>query len=299
MNEQDMILKEKIEKREKFDTILAYILMVVLVGCIVLVLILKFTNKEDDAIIPDEYVPTYISLNEISNYFNNSEFVSEYVNAGARFNASVSGNSIVVSYIKDDVNFNLNMPIVGNELMITIDEDNKDIITDIYKEIGTIICVYYGNQERYCRNTLVTMGEDGNDGIKFNNTGNNSIVYIDTTKSYTVNTEILYDEVAIVDIDDTNYVLNMLDVKVHNITISTSEVDIKFSGSVDRTNDDTSNVGVVVKLYDDKGNILGENKHEYNNTNVLEDTGKYEIEFLFSDTLKLENIDKYSIEIVK
>ena len=38
VNEQEMIMKQKIEKRERFDIVLAYILIVVLVACIGIIL---------------------------------------------------------------------------------------------------------------------------------------------------------------------------------------------------------------------------------------------------------------------
>lgn len=299
MNEQDIMLKEKIEKREKFDTILAYILMVILLGCIVGILILKFTKKEENVVNPNEYVPNYISLTDIVNSLNRSELVNNYISEGASFNSSISGNSLVINYTKDEVDFDLNIPVVGNELMITMIDEYKDNITDIYKEIATTICVHYGNQENLCRNTLETMNEKGNDGIRFDNTANNNVIYIDTTKSYTVNTEIVYTEVVKVDLNETNYVLNMLDIKLYNINIINNETGIKFSGNIDRLSDDNSNISIAVKLFDNDNNVIAENKYDYNEENVLNETGLFEIEFLFGDTLKLENIVKYTIEIIK
>ena len=291
MNEQDIILREKIEKREKFDTILAYILLVILLGAIALVVILKLTRKEDNNIAtPEEYIPTYISLAEISNSLNNIVF-NDY-----SITSSLSGNSIVITYEEGN---NINIPMVGNELMVTIEQDNKNITTTIYKEIGSIICKYYGNEEKYCRNTIENMSEEGNDSIRIVNNDNNIVVYIDTTKSYTVNTEIVYNNVTEVAINETNYILNMLDVKISNITVVSTDDNIVFSSDVEKLNDSVYNFDIMVRIYDFDGNMLEENKYEYNETNVLEGIGTFEVEFLSSDTLNLEEIVKYSIEVIR
>lgn len=299
-NEHDLILEKKIEKREKFDTILAYILLVVLLGCILLVLYLKFFKEEKVENPPvDEYVPTYISLSEISNSLNNSTLANRYMNDGVNFESIVSGNSMTVSYVKDDTNINLEMPMVGDELMISIPTDNIDIVTDIYKEIANIICIYYGNEEKYCRNTLQNITDEGTDGIRFDNDENNNVVYITMTKSIPVFDEILYKEVTISDIKVTNYSLQLLDIKVFDIKISSSDVSVVFTGNLEKLNDDTSNVSVVVKLYDEGGNVLGENKYEFNEENPLGAIGSFEINFILSETLKLEDIVSYTIEIIK
>lgn len=289
-NEQEIILREKIEKREKLDTILAYILMIILLGCIVLVVVLKFTKKDEEEYISEEYVPNYISLNDISSSLN-----GVLLEENTTITSSVSGNSLFVSY----GDYSINIPMVGNELMVTIDEDNRDIVTSIYKEIASIICVYYGNEEKYCRNTLDNMSDDGNDGIRIVNGENNSVVYVDTTRSFTVNNEIIYNDVTMVAFNETKYVLNLLDIKLYNVTIVTSDNNIVFSGSVDRLTDDTTNVSIIIRLYDVDDNIIGENKYEYNEDNILDSTGMFEVEFLLNDVLKLEDINTYSIEIVK
>ena len=41
MNEQDLMIQEKIKKREKTDIMLAYILIVILLGCILFIVYLN------------------------------------------------------------------------------------------------------------------------------------------------------------------------------------------------------------------------------------------------------------------
>lgn len=299
MNEQDLILSQKIEKREKTDTIIAYILIAILVGCIALILILKFTRKEEPTNKPDEYTPNYISLNEISTSLNSSTLANRYMNDGIAFNSNVNDSNLNISYAKEDVNVNLNMAMVGSELKLTITEENKDIITDIYKEVASIICMYYGNEEKYCRNTLNSMTDKGVDGIRFVNNEDTNIVYITTTRSFAVSNEIVYNATTPVELNENNYIVNMLDTKISNINVATSDTNIVFNGNIERTNDDTSNISVIVKLYDQDNNVLGENKQEYNETNPLNGSSEFNIEFILSDTLKLENINKYSIETIK
>lgn len=298
--EQEMILKEKIEKRERFDTILAYILLGVLLVCIILVLWVKFFRNSDELDAPvDEYVPIYISLEEISTSLNNSTLASNYTSDGASFNSIVSGNAINVTYTKDDVNLNLNMPVVGSELMINIPDNDSDVTTEIYKEIGNIVCMYYDNPEKYCRYTLDNMTEDGLDGIRFDRNENNNTVYINITKSFTVVTEIVFNEVKVMDIMEYDYSLVLSDVKVSNLMIATSDVNVVFNGNITRLTDERNNLSVLVKLYDNDNNLLGENKYEYNEQNMLDSADSFNIEFILNDNLKLEDISKYSIEILR
>lgn len=176
-NDQEMILRQKIEKREKFDTILAYILLVVLLGCIGIVLGLKFFGGGDEDVPPvDEYTPSYISLGDIATSLNSSVLANRYMNDGASFATSVNGNALLVTYVKDGVNVNIEMPMVGSELMISVPVENGDIVTDVYKEIANTVCMFYGNEEKYCRYTLDNMSENGTDGIRFDNTGDNSVI---------------------------------------------------------------------------------------------------------------------------
>ena len=98
-NEQELFLRKKIEKREKIDTIIAYVLIVILLGSIVLITILKINDKEDVLVPPvDEYTPTYITLSEISTSLNNSNLVRGYISQGATFTSSATDNAINVTY---------------------------------------------------------------------------------------------------------------------------------------------------------------------------------------------------------
>lgn len=296
MNEQDIILKEKIEKREKFDTILAYILLVFLLGCIIFVLYLKFIRKEQNN--QEEYVPNYISLNSISNSLNSSTLANRYMNDGATLNSTISNDVLVVNYTKDSVNININIPVVSNELVVNIDKENTDIITDVYKEIANIICVYYGNDEAICRNTLDNLN-DSVTGIRTVTSGDTNIVYITITESISVNNKKIYNEITKVGINETDYVLNISNISISNINITTTSNGIKFNGLVERLTSDKSDVNVIIKIYDINDNLLEENKYEFNKNNVLNSSSTFEIEFLLNNKINLNNINKYSIEITK
>ncbi len=292
MNEQDMMLRKKIEKREKTDIIIAYILIGVLLLCIVLVLVLKFTKKEDEVII-DEYTPNYIGLGDISTSLNSSLLVNSYVNDGATFYSSVSGGSLVVTYTKDDNVINLNIPVVGNELVVTIPSDNTEIVTDIYKEITSIICVYYGNDENNCRNTVNNIDSNTSiSGIRIEDDN----VYIDITNSIDVNTEIV-STVNKTSIDSVNYNINLSDISITNVNVDISGDNVVFNGSIERLNLDGSSFSVIVKLYDVDGNILEQNSIDYSSDDLLE-VDTFTIEFI-SETYEVDNVSDYSIEVVK
>lgn len=308
MNEQEMIQRQKIEKREKVDRVIAYILIVILLGAIAFVLYAKFIMKNDDNTTkPEEYTPNYITLTDISSSLNSSALANRYLNDGVTFSSSISNNALVVTYVKDTTNLNLNIPLVNNELEVVIDSTNSEIITDIYKEISTIICTFYGNDETSCRTTIDTVNADNPiEGIRFVNNDDTNTVYIDIMKGIPVqsitnsNTEsgLLYTEVTTVDLSLTNYKLNISNTEISNINVTTSDTDIKFSGNINGTSGEEG-LSVVVKLFDEKANTLGENKYEYTLENPLNGEGTFEVSFILSDTLKLENIKKYSIDVVR
>lgn len=308
MNEQEMIQRQKIEKREKVDRVIAYILIVILLGAIAFVLYAKFIMKTDDNTTkPEEYTPNYITLTDISSSLNSSILANRYLNDGVTFSSSISNNALVVTYVKDTTNLNLNIPLVNNELEVVIDSTNSEIITDIYKEISTIICTFYGNDETSCRTTIDTVNADNPiEGIRFVNNDDTNTVYIDVMKGIPVqsitnsNTEsgLLYTEVTTVDLSLTNYKLNISNTEISNINVTTSDTDIKFSGNINGTSGEEG-LSVVVKLFDEMANTLGENKYEYTLENPLNGEGTFEVSFILSDTLKLENIKKYSIDVVR
>lgn len=308
MNEQEMIQRQKIEKREKVDRVIAYILIVILLGAIAFVLYAKFIMKTDDNTTkPEEYTPNYITLTDISSSLNSSILANRYLNDGVTFSSSISNNALVVTYVKDTTNLNLNIPLVNNELEVVIDSTNSEIITDIYKEISTIICIFYGNDETSCRTTIDTVNADNPiEGIRFVNNDDTNTVYIDIMKGIPVqsitnsNSEsgLLYTEVTTVDLSLTNYKLNISNTEISNINVTTSDTDIKFSGNINGTSGEEG-LSVIVKLFDEKANTLGENKYEYTLENPLNGEGTFEVSFILSDTLKLENIKKYSIDVVR
>lgn len=299
MNEQDLILKQKIEKREKIDTILAYILIVILTGSIILVLFLKFTKKEETVVEPEEYMPTYISLNEISTSLNSSVLANRYLNDKASFTSTVSANSLAVTYSKDSMNINLNIPQVGNELEITMDEENNEITTEIYKEIANIICVYYGNTTSNCRNTIDNLKENSQiEGIRFINKEDNSYIYISIDKSIDVNNRITYSTVTNTDINKTDYVLNLDGIKIYDISKTLDNNKMTFSGIVEKENNENENISVVIKLYDETGEVVNENKYSYSQELPLEEKSTFTISFVLNDE-QVNNISTYTIEIEK
>lgn len=299
MNEQDLILKQKIEKREKIDTILAYILIVILVGLIILVLFLKFTKKEETNVEPEEYIPTYINLNDISTSLNSSVLANRYLNEQIRFNSSVSGNSLQIIYNKENTNINLNIPQVGNELEIKLSEENSEITEDIYKEITNIICIYYDNTVSNCRNITDNINENSQiDGIRFVNKDNNKYIYISTDKSIDINSKITYNKVTNIDINKTDYTLNLDDIKIYDIKKTITSDKLTFSGIIERSNIENENLSVVIKVYDKTGEVINENKYTYNDELPLGQKSAFNISFVLNEE-HLNSISTYTIEIVK
>lgn len=297
MNEEELMRMKKIEKREKVDIALAYMLIVILLGAIVVILYLKFIKKEEPR--QDDQLPTYISLNEITAGLNSSTLANRYTNDGATFTSTVSNDAIVVTYTKGEQNININIPLVNNELQVNIAKENEEIITDTYKEIANIICKYYGNSEDSCRTTINNIKSDSQ-GIRFISDANNSYVYIDINKSVDVTnvSNSAYTEETKVTLDNTNYSLKISDTEIKNIVVDNGDTAIKVSGSIKNLSTEGA-LSIIVKLYDTDGNVIGEDKKEYTTDNALSSEDTFEISFTYSDTLKKDVVKEYSINVVR
>lgn len=281
MNEEEMMMRQKIEKREKVDTIIAYCLIVILIGCIAILSILKLTKKED-VVKPDDHTPSYATLNDVVTNLNNSNL---------DITASTSNNAVVVT--TKDGSLNLNIPLVNNELEVTYNKDNEEVVTNIYKEITTNLCVFYGNTNDICTSVVNNITKDSTvNGIRFITEGDNTKVYINLLASIDVSSyKEEYTEETIKDIDINNYSLNINDVNVSNIVINNSDTDIVFTSDLKNNNSDKYTI--TIKLYDENNNSIGEESKEY----TTED--KLEIKFTYSDSLLKDNVKKYSINITR
>ena len=298
MNEQEMIMNEKIRKREKLDTILAYILLVFLLGAILFILYLKFIKREDTTT-PVEKPNNNITLNDISNSLNNSTLANRYLNDNVTFSSKVNGTSLVIDYKKDDKLVNLNVNTVGTELEFTMNEDNRLVTEDIYKEVANIICVYYKNTEDACRSTLSKVDESNPiNGIRYVTSGNNILVYVNTAKSIDVENIDTYTEVTKTAVTKTNYELKLDTETINNIKITNTDTLITFTGNVTTTSE-SKNMSIVVTLYGDNDTKLTEEKYEFNDTNKLEENKEFKVEFTLNDTLTLDSIKVDSISIEK
>ena len=279
--DQEMMMRQKVEKREKVDTIIAYCLIVILIGCIAILSILKLTKKEDE-VKPDDHTPSYATLNDVVTNLNNSNL---------DVTASTSNNAVVVT--TKDGSLNLNIPLVNNELEITYNKDNEEVVTNIYKEITTNLCVFYGNTNDICTSVVNNITKDSTvNGIRFVTEGDNTKVYINLLASIDVSSyKEEYTEETIKDIDINNYSLNINDVNVSNIVINNSDTDIVFTSDLKNNNSDKYTI--TIKLYDENNNSIGEESKEY----ASED--KLEIKFTYSDSLLKDNVKKYSINITR
>ena len=208
-------------------------------------------------------------------------------------------SEIVVTYTKGEQNININIPLVNNELQVNIAKENEQIITDTYKEIANIICKYYGNSEDSCRTTINNIKSDSQ-GIRFISDANNSYVYIDINKSVDVTNVFngAYTEETKVTLDNTNYSLKISDTEISNITVTNSDTDIKVSGSIKNLSTEGT-LSIIVKLYDNDGNVVGEDKKEYTADKALNGEDTFEFSFAYNDTLKKDNVKDYSINVAR
>lgn len=280
-NEEEIMMKNKIEKREKMDTILAYILIVILLGSILLIIYLKFIKKEE--VDTDIHTTKYATINDVVKYLNDSEL---------GVSASTSNNAIVVTSTEDGDSFNLNIPLINNELEIKYNKENEDIVTDIYKEIISDLCVFYGNNKDLCVSTSNNITKDSNvNGIRFIEDGDNTNVYININSSIDIpnNDVSVYNDETIVDVTFNSYELKMNNVEVSNIMVNLSDTDIIFTGNI--KNLSTDKYSLVIKLFNANGESIGQSNNDFS----TED--KFDVKFDYNDSIKKEDIKKYSISI--
>lgn len=297
MNEQEMIQRQKIEKREKTDIILAYILIVILLAGIGIVLYLKYGSSQDNTKVPNEHVSNYITLDKISNSLNSSNLSSKLIADGATFTSTVNENNLIVNYSKEDTKVDLTIPLIDNELEINIKEENKDLITQIYKEIMNIICTYYGNDANSCTAAIKEVNST-EDGIRFVNDENNNIVYINIMKSIDVSKYSNTNSANTLSLADISKE-NTSNILVNNVSITSGTDVINVNYQVEFKDQNlANNFSVNIALYDDNDTLLEEQNKEYTKEDITSpkiDT----ISFNLDDTLKLDNIKKYSINITQ
>ena len=280
-NEEEIMMKNKIEKREKMDTILAYILIVILLGSILLIIYLKFIKKEE--VDTDMHITKYATINDVVKYLNDSEL---------GVSASTSNNVIVVTSTKEGDSFNLNIPLINNELEIKYNKENEDIVTSIYKEIISGLCGFYGNNKDLCVSTSNNITKDNNvNGIRFIEDGDNTSVYININTSIDIpnNDVSVYNDETIVDVTFNSYELKMNNVEVSNIMVNLSDTGIIFTGNINNLS--TDKYSLVIKLFNANGDIIGEASNDFS----TED--KFDVNFDYNDSIKKEDIKKYSISI--
>ncbi len=280
-NEEEIMMKNKIEKREKMDTILAYILIVILLGSILLIIYLKFIKKEE--VDTDMHITKYATINDVVKYLNDSElWVS----------ASTSNNVIVVTSTKEGDSFALNIPLINNELEIKYNKENEDIVTSIYKEIISGLCGFYGNNKDLCVSTSNNITKDNNvNGIRFIEDGDNTSVYININTSIDIpnNDVSVYNDETIVDVTFNSYELKMNNVEVSNIMVNLSDTGVIFTGNINNLS--TDKYSLVIKLFNANGDSIGEASNDFS----TED--KFDVNFDYNDSIKKEDIKKYSISI--
>ena len=204
-----------------------------------------------------------------------------------------------IVYKKDDKIVNLNVNTMGTELEFTMNEDNRLVTEDIYKEVANIICVYYKNTEDACRSTLSKVDENNPiNGIRYVTSDNNILVYVNTAKSIDIENIDTYTEVTKTELSKTNYELKLDTETINNIKITNADTLITFTGNVTTTSE-SKNMSIVVTLYGDNDTKLTEEKYEFNDTNKLEENKEFKVEFTLNDTLNLDSIKAYSISIEK
>lgn len=284
MNEQE--IQKKIEKREKTDIVLAYILIIILLGAILIVLYLKYF-KEDNDIDQSEHTSNYITLETISAGLNSSSLVQTI-----SLNSTFTENSINVNYNENEEVKELMIPLINNELEIIFPEEDNANVESIYKEITKTICVYYGNDENSCTSAIETIDNNTTNGIRFENNGNNNVIYINMMTSIDVaNGELTNNTLSLEDISKEN----TTSIQIENVMVTNLENTVSVEYNINNTSSNPFNL--TISLYDENDTLLEEKTKEYQDIDAIPTSDI--LEFTLSDTLKLEMIKKYSITITE
>ena len=276
MSEEELMIQEKIKKREKTDIMIAYAMIVILLACILFVVYLKFIRKDNSTSNNDnnqtEYTINYIKLDDVINGLNS--------NLRDKYNgitSTLGDNSINISY--GDLLYEVKL--INNELEFKLDSDNEELSEDIYKEMIAIVCTFYSSDRTGCVNASKEVDNDTN-GVRF--VDNN--VYINITSGITpleTVRKIVYADETIMNVDNTDYEINMNDKVVSDIKVVMSDTKVTVGGDI------SSNGKVTVKLYDDNNNELSSKE--------VDCESNFSIDFEFDDKLNKDNIKKYSISM--
>lgn len=296
-NEQDLV-KKQIEKREKIDTILAYVLIVILSVCIALLTYLKLTQGKEEKVPQDEHEVTYISLAEAGSLLTASPLAQSYQEDGATFEVVPSNSSLAITYVKGEERKEMEVLVIGSELEVSLTDDT--FTTDIFRELATIICKYYGNSESNCRDIVnESTPETPVNGIRYTTDTDATRAYISMTSGVTSTSGAVYEEVTPVDIDATDYTLKINDTKISNIDVTTEVGKLTIKGTIERTSEDSKDLSVVARLYNEQASLIADSKYDYSGENKLEKTGEFTITFTIGDELKLSDIKQYSLSVEK
>ncbi len=296
MNEQELMMKKKIEKREKIDNIIAYILLLLLIICIAIVVYVKFFRKEQEKL-DNEYMPNYITLADIASGLSSRFTTDNDMENPATVTSNIEANSLIVNYEQGDRNVSLNIPLNVNELEVTIDKENQDIIEKIYKEIAVIICEFYGNNSSSCYNTIDKVDINNPiDGIRFESIGDNTIVYLDINKKIAVIDTPIYNSMTIFELANTDYILNLNNITINNIAVNVTDTNISVMGDIENLNNESNSFQVVAKLYDTNNNVISESTYDFTEDNFANKTSHFTITFSAND-VDIANVQKYSIDV--
>ena len=91
------------------------------------------------------------------------------------------------------------------------------------------------------------------------------------------------------DVTFNSYELKMNNVEVSNIMVNLSDTGIIFTGNINNLS--TDKYSLVIKLFNANGDIIGEASNDFS----TED--KFDVNFDYNDSIKKEDIKKYSISI--
>ena len=99
----------------------------------------------------------------------------------------------------------------------------------------------------------------------------------------------VYNDETIVDVTFNSYELKMNNVEVSNIMVNLSDTGVIFTGNINNLS--TDKYSLVIKLFNANGESIGQSNNDFS----TED--KFDVKFDYNDSIKKEDIKKYSISI--
>lgn len=297
------------EKSDKKSIIIASIFLVILLGCLMFMIYIKFfmNNSLDKNQNNNVIEPSVLNIDDIIDELNNSSTVNTYRNNNVIIEITKNNTGFNIKFTNNDKITNFEGVYTKNILGLKFNNDEETVIIGnlIFSELVNISCKKQGYNEGDCNKTVSSFLE-GNyevDGLGKSEIGNNQLLLsVDTSKKIELMQE-TDDNIQnqLKNIEDTDYQIELGDLKLINPLSNYDEVnnEYKYTATITGNNlTDNGELNVDIKIYDVDKKVLKVTNEELTITNDPDGKGKnleYVIKFE-KENFKFEDLKYISID---